>query len=150
MLGLSTSAIGYIILLTISSVPVKMFGACLIAAGLYTSTVLTVSWLAINTGGFTKRGTVWALAEVVGQLTSIMGSNIYTDKPRYIKGHSIVLSFLLLAIFSAVSLMFWMKHVNAKKDRILEDYAARGENHPHSGRSLEEEFDGHVNFRYII
>jgi hypothetical protein len=79
-----------------------------------------------------------------------MGSNVYTDGPRYIKGHSIVLAFLLLGIANAVALIFWMKYVNSQKDRILADYAARGDAHPHIGRSLEDEFDGHVNFRYII
>jgi hypothetical protein len=127
-----------------------MVGTCFIAAGLYSSIVLAVTWLGINTGGFTKRGTVWALAEIVAQLTSIMGSNVYTDGPRYIKGHSIVLAFHLLAIANAVALIIWMKRVNIQKDRILADYAARGDAHPHIGRSLEDEFDGHVNFRYII
>jgi hypothetical protein len=147
---LSVCSIGYILLLTVSSVTVKMVAACFICAGLYTSVVLTVTWLAINTGGFTKRGTTWALAEILGQCSSIMGSNIYTDKPRYIKGHSIVLAFILFAICNALALIFWMRYLNKRKDRILADYATRGETHPHIGRSLEEEFDNHINFHYII
>jgi hypothetical protein len=79
-----------------------------------------------------------------------MESNVYTDEPRYIEGHSIVLAFLLLAIANAVALIVWIKRVISQKDQILADYAARGDAHPHISRSLEDEFDGHVNFRYII
>ncbi len=79
-----------------------------------------------------------------------MGSNVYKDKPRYIKGHSIVLAFLLFAIANATALVFWMRYQNRKRDRMLAEYADRGEIHPHVGRSLEEEFDAHINFRYII
>jgi hypothetical protein len=105
IIALSVSSIGYITLLTVHSVAVKMVSTYFIAAGLYSSIVLAVTWLGINTGGFTKRGTARALAEIVAQLTSIVGSNAYTDEPRYIKGHSIALAFLSLAIANAVALI---------------------------------------------
>jgi hypothetical protein len=58
VIALSVSSIGYIILLTVHSVAVKMVGARFIAAGLYSDIILAVTWLGINTGGFTKRGAV--------------------------------------------------------------------------------------------
>lgn len=144
------SSIGYIMLLTVSSVTVKMVAACFITSGLYPSVVLLVSWLGINTGGFTKRGTTWAMAEVFGQCFSIMGSNVYNDGPRFIKGHSIVLGFLLMGMITTTSLYFWMRRLNKKRDHEESEYAARNEIHPHASRSLEEEFDFHVSFRYIL
>ena len=150
ILSLSVACIGYIILLTASATSVKTVGACFLAAGIYPAVVLKLNWLAINTGGFTKRGTTWALAEVVGQCLGIMGNNIYDTPPRFIKGHAIILSFLLAAIVVATGLLLWMSRENKKRDRILADFAQRGEVHPHIGRSLEEEFDRHINFRYIL
>lgn len=144
------SAIGYIMLLTVSSTAVKMVAACFITSGLYPSVVLIATWLGINTGGFTKRGTTWAMAEIFGQCFSIMGSNVYTDGPRYIKGHSVVLGFLLMGMISTTALIFWMRHLNKKRDSEESEYVKRNEPHPHASRSLEEEFDFHVSFRYVL
>ena len=147
---LSVTCIGYILLLSNVNGKAKMVAACMITAGLYPTVVLTVTWLGINTGGFTKRGTTWAMGEVFGQCFSIMGQKMYNTPPRYIKGHAIALGFMVLSMLSALVLIFWMKHLNAKRDRILAEYAARGETHPHTNMSLEEEYDFHINFRYIL
>ena len=148
--SLSIACIGYIILLTNVSVHVKVFATCLVTSGLYPSVVLVAAWVAMSTGGFTKRGTTWALAEISGQCFSIMGTHVYTDPPRYVKGHSVVLAFMFLALLSTVSLLFWMNHLNRKKDRIESEYQERNELHPHASKSLEEEYDYHISFRYIL
>jgi hypothetical protein len=100
----------------------------------------------MNTGGFAKRGTTWALAEVSGQTFSIMGTRVYTDPPRYTKGHSVVLGFMVLALLSPVALILWMSHLNQEKDLLQNEYQERNELHPHASRSLEEESDFHINF----
>ena len=148
--SLCVSCIGYIILLTNVSVHVKVFATCLVTSGLYPSVVLVATWVAMNTGGFTKRGTTWALAEISGQSFSIMGTHMYTDPPRYVKGHSVVLAFLVLALLSTVVLLFWMNYLNKEKDRTETEYQERNELHPHSSKSLEDEYDFHVCFRYIL
>ncbi|OQV02109.1 hypothetical protein CLAIMM_07359 [Cladophialophora immunda] len=148
--GFLVSAIGYIMLLTVKPTSVKILAACFITSGMYPSTVLMVAWLVINTGGFTKRASVWALAEVFSQCFSIMGANIYVNGPRYIKGHSVVLAFLVTAMATVVALSLTYRHLNKKRDRILEEYAQRGEIHPHMNKSLEELHDFHVNFRYTF
>jgi hypothetical protein len=43
-----------------------------------------------------------------------------------------------------------MNYLNHKKDRIQNDYQERNELHPHASKSLEEEYDLHINFRYIL
>jgi hypothetical protein len=60
------SCIWYILLLTVSSVTAKMAATCLVASDLYPGVIVLATWLGINTGGFTKRGTTWAMAEAVG------------------------------------------------------------------------------------
>jgi len=149
--ALTAVAIGYILLLTVSSsTPVKIFGACLITSGLYPSVILLVSWLGVNTGGFTKRGTTWAVAEVFGQCFSIMGTHIYDRPPRFIKGHAVLLGFILLAIFNASVLIWWMNKENQRRDAEEQAYRDRGEVHPHASLSLEDVQDFHISFRYIL
>ncbi|KAH8805236.1 retrograde regulation protein 2 [Xylogone sp. PMI_703] len=144
------SSIGYIMLLTVSHPATKIVATCFITSGLYPAVVLLATWLGINTGGFTKRGTTWAMAEIFGQCFSIMGSNIYTGGPRYIKGHSTVLGFLVMAMISTAALHFWMRHLNKKRDLEEAQYALQNEIHPHASCSLEEVFDFHVSFRHIL
>lgn len=151
MLGcVGTVIVGYIILLTDASVPVKIFATCLLTSGLYPSVTLLTSWLSINTGGYTKRAATWAMAEICGQSFSIMGTHVYTDPPRYIQGHSVVLAFTSFAFLNVAALWLWLRHCNKRKERIEEEYRLQGQVHPHASRSLEEEYDQHQNFRYIL
>ncbi|KIX00717.1 uncharacterized protein Z518_09782 [Rhinocladiella mackenziei CBS 650.93] len=150
ILGFIAAAVEHLILLFVESTAVKIVGTCFICAGVYSSVVLDVTWLAINNGGFTKRGTTWALAEMVGQAFAIMGANVYDDRPRYVKGHSIALAFLLLAIVLVMVNWAWMRHGNKKRDRILAEYGERNEVHPDTNKSLEERFDYHINSRYTL
>ena len=148
---LSAVAVGYIILMAVvSNTGAKIFAACLITSGLYPSVVFLASWLGVNTGGFTKRGTTWALAEIFGQCFSIMGTHIYDSPPRFIKGHAIILGFIFLGIINSCILIWWMKRENARRDAIEKDYRDRGEAHPHASKSLEEVQDFHISFRYIL
>ena len=155
---LCTSCIGYIILLSIpnsSSAVAKIIATCLITSGLYPSVVLAATWLGINTAGFTKRGTTWAMAEIVGQCVSILGTHIYDGPPRYIKGHSVVLGFLVLSLLCATGLMSWMRWENKRRDEVESEWTEkirRGEaiRHPDEGKSLEETQDYHIGFRYIL
>jgi hypothetical protein len=101
-------------------------------------------------GGFTKRGTTWAMAEVVGQCFGIMVTNAYTDAPRYVKGYSIVLAFMIFALRNVAGLMLWMGYENRRKERAERKFAERGEMHPHVSKSLEEVYDYHVAFKYIL
>ncbi len=168
-------------LLTVHSVPVLVFATCLITAGLYPSVILLTTWLGVNTAGFTKRGTTWAMAEIFGQCFSIMGthvgfsshlqtacfqtfpiflqlaivqanddSQVYDGPPRFVKGHAIVLSFLLFGIVCATTLICLMRYLNKHKEAALQRYSSQGEPHPHREKSLEEAGDHHLNFRYIL
>lgn len=147
---ISLSCVGYIILIVVSSIPVKIFGTCLVVSGLYPSVVLGATWLGINTCGFTKRGTVWGITEIFGQCFSIMGTHIYTNPPRYIKGHGILLGFLLFSILNVVMAYFWMKRLNLQKEKTIREYCDRGETHPDTLKSLEEVYDHHIHFRYTL
>ena len=149
---LSTSIIGYIILIVVENVKVKIFGTCLITTGLYPSVILLVAWLSINTGGYTKRATIWAGCEIFSQCLSIMGTHVYDTPPKYVKGHSIMIAFLALSIACTAAIMSTISRSNARKDRVEAVHIARGdlELHPHITQTLEDVHDNHILFRYII
>jgi hypothetical protein len=147
---MSLSIVGYTILISVSSVPVKIFATSLVAGGMYPGVILLMTWIAINSAGFTKRAASWSMTEIVGQCFSIMGTHIYDSPPRFVKGHSIVLGFLAVGIFSTSYVWWWMRHQNALRDRIAQEYADRGEVDPDASKSLEEICDFHPYFRYIV
>ena len=147
---LATTSVGYIILIAVKSVHVKVFATCLVASGVYPSVILLVSWLGINTGGYTKRATTWAGCEILGQCLSIAGTHLYTDPPRYIKGHSIMLALCVISMSAAGANMYSFARANKQKEQIQRDYLERGEVHPHMGKTLEEVQDDHIAFRYIL
>ncbi len=96
---LATASLGYILLLTVSSTGAKIFATCCVVGGVYPGVVLATVWLGINTAGFTKRGTVWSMAEMVAQAFSIMGTNVYkSSSTSHSKGHWVTLAFLLAAM----------------------------------------------------
>jgi hypothetical protein len=150
LLRLATCCVGYVILLCAHSAKVKLFATCLITSGVFPSVTLLGAWTAINTGGFTKRAVTWGIAEVVGQSFSIMASHIYTDPPQYIQGHSIVLSFQLLAILATIANWFWMRHLNRHKEEELRRHEQDGTVDPTAHLSLEEAYDYHPSFRYVL
>jgi hypothetical protein len=75
---------------------------------------------------------------------------VYTDAPRYVKGRSIVLAFIVFALCNVAGLMLWMGYENRRKERAEKEFAEREEAHPHVGKSLEEVYDYHVAFKYIL
>jgi hypothetical protein len=148
--SLSVACLGYIIILTNVSIQVKVFATCLVTSGLYPSVVLAAAWAGMNTGGFTKRATTWALAKISGQSFSILGTHVYTSPPHHIKGHSVALAFITFALLNTIALILWVNYLNCKKDRIRNDYQERNELYPHASKLLEEEYDLHIDFHYIL
>ena len=145
-----TACVGYIVLMTTLSNAARIVATCLIVSGIYPAIILVFSWANINSCGYTKRATAWAVAGIVAQCFSIAGAQVYTDPPRYIKGHAVILAFLAWSLINVVVVHFWMKRQNAKRDEIEQDYRARDVAHPHYSRNLEEEGDTHITFRYIL
>jgi uncharacterized membrane protein len=145
-----TTAIGYIILLATTNKVAPIAGACFVAAGFYPSVILTVSWITINHGWYTKRSTAFAMAQITSQGLSIMGTQIYRNPPRYFVGHGIVLGFLLLALCFIVCNFWYMKRENRKRDQIAQNHTAAGTKNPDSEKGVAELFDYHPNFRYVL
>ena len=147
---LAVVALGYVILIAVESVHARIFATCLVASGVYPSVILLVSWLGINTAGYTKRATTWAGCEILAQCLSIAGTHIYTDPPRYVKGHSIMLGMIVISLSAACANLSAFSRANKRKDLIEKEYLERGEVHPHHSKTLEDVQDDHISFRYIL
>ena len=149
-LAMSTSAVGFIILITTTNKVALIAGTCFVASGLYPGIILTVSWITINHGGYTKRSTAFAMAQITGQGLAIMGTQIYRHPPRYLAGHGTLLGFFVLALCSITCNYLWMRRENHKRD-------ARAAQAPqdHSTTEFDETkqgelYDFHPDFRYIL
>jgi hypothetical protein len=53
-------------------------------------------------------------------------------------------------MLNVAAVMFWLRYLNDVKGRKSDGCAVKGERHPHGGRRVEEECDGHIEFRYIL
>ena len=147
---LSMILLGYILLVAATSTNARIAGTCLVVAGAYPTVVLTVAWIGINTAGFTKRAATWSVAEICSNSFAVMGSHIYTNPPRFIKGHSIVIGFICCSMIAASCAYFYMKVENKKRDKIEEEFRGRAEMHPDMNKTLEQLCDRHIAFRYTL
>lgn len=147
---LSITLIGYVLLITLTSVSARMVAICLVVGGAYPTVVLIVTWIGINTAGFTKRATTWSVAEICSNSVGIMGPHVYTNAPRFIKGHSIVIGFTCSSIFMASCAYLYMAAENKRRDKVEQDFFERGETHPDMNKTLEQLCDRHIAFRYTL
>lgn len=106
LLCLATSAVGYIVLMTTTNRVALMVGACLVTSGLYPTVILTGAWILINHGGYTKRSTAWAMAQIAAQSCGIIGTQVYRRPPRFLTGHGVLLGFLVMAMCATVANCF--------------------------------------------
>jgi hypothetical protein len=146
----SCCVVGLIILLASTSVPAEIFGTCLVTMGGYSAAVLQISWTMINICGYTKRAITWGLSLIFAQGFSMLGSQIYTTPPRFVKGHVTLLALTAWAMMMTAAAHFWMRAANKKRDLILTEYRERGEEHPDVNKTFEELCDNHISFRYHL
>jgi sugar phosphate permease len=85
--------------------PMVRYGGCfMLASGLYTAMPVLVCWFSLNFAGHTRKSVGTAFIIGFGNIGGIVASFIFPNKeaPRYIKGLSISLSFVVLALIIVV------------------------------------------------
>jgi hypothetical protein len=147
---MATTSVGFIILMSTTNKVALIAGTCFVTSGLYPGIILTVSWITINHGGYTKRSTAWAMAQITGQGLSIIGTQVYRHPPRFLAGHGTLLGFFLLALCSIVANFFWMKRENHRKDSKAAEFQNSGTKDPEAEKGADELLDFHPDFRYIL
>ncbi|KAJ9612957.1 hypothetical protein H2200_002898 [Cladophialophora chaetospira] len=144
--------IGYAVLMSANSTAGQFVACCLIASACYPMAALCPVWIAVNSPSYTKRSTIFPIAEACGIVFSIMGTQIYTAPPHYFGGNGTVLGLHVLAAVCTASNSFYMRLQNKKKDQILEELERNGQMDPHIAerRTLHDLEDKHIAFRYVI
>ena len=92
ILGSAMGIIGYIILITSRWPGVSYAGTLVVASGVYFASTIVLSWPANNVSGQTKRATGSALQISIGNVGSMIGTQLYRPKssPRFFFGHGTV------------------------------------------------------------
>ncbi|XP_006460083.1 hypothetical protein AGABI2DRAFT_66982 [Agaricus bisporus var. bisporus H97] len=91
--------IGYVIAVTATTDKVRYIAVFFMAAGIYPCGPCILSILPNNNRGHYKRATTTALQLAIANTGGFLATFVYTpdQAPRYLKGHSIVLAFVVLA-----------------------------------------------------
>ncbi|OQU99153.1 hypothetical protein CLAIMM_04827 [Cladophialophora immunda] len=120
-------------------------GCFFIGIGTYPSIIIGQVWLNNNTPGFTKRAAALGVLGTVGQCFSIIGTQVYSDPPRYYRGNGFAFGASVVGGIATIALFFDLRNENAKKRRDADTDFAR------SQRSLGIEDIGnqHPDFYYF-
>ncbi|KAI1079059.1 putative pantothenate transporter [Whalleya microplaca] len=136
--------IGYAILIWVRNREVRFAATCLIAFSVYPSTVLYLTWGAMNFIGYTRRGSALAFFNIFPHLFSICGNQAYRDPPYYSVGNTASLAMVIMMLLSSLALRWYLEFLNKRKranQSSEQAIATRGE-------SLENIGDHHPDFFY--
>lgn len=145
--------LGYIICITTNSNHARYAGVFLMAAGIYPSIPSILCILPNNVSGMTKRSTVTALHLMISNCGGFVATFIYTHEqaPRFRKGHSIALGFIILTwvMFFVNSIYCWKENKarsNHQRDSNLIQYNQLVKD----GKTKAPIGDRDPNFKYTI
>ncbi|KEF60475.1 uncharacterized protein A1O9_02036 [Exophiala aquamarina CBS 119918] len=101
LLGAIPSVAGYIIMLNMHSV-----------------SPITIGWLTNNLGGHYKRSVGIAMQISLANCGGLVASNVVvnSEAPEYPLGFGVGLGFMLLAIFSSIAFLFYLRAENRRRD----------------------------------
>ncbi|KAJ7890819.1 MFS general substrate transporter [Mycena leptocephala] len=144
---------GYILAIAATTNAQRYGAVFLIAAGVYPSAPAILSILPNNGSGYYKRATTTALQLAVANSGGFIATNIYTtdQAPTYIRGHSIVLAFLILAwLLVAVNVWYCSRENKARaqgrRQANITDYQELWD----TGKTRAPIGDRHPDFRFTL
>ncbi|KAK9420502.1 putative Pantothenate transporter [Seiridium unicorne] len=109
------AVVGYIMLLTITNNTARLAATCIVAAGAYPVTVLSMVWMATNNVGYTYRASTAGLVNIFSQLVAITSNFAFNSPPYYREGLSISLGMICMSGLAAGSLWIYLRFMNKKK-----------------------------------
>ncbi|KAK0535033.1 hypothetical protein OC834_001680 [Tilletia horrida] len=129
--------VGYIVLMASPTVGGKYAALFLIVAGVYAANALLLSWPAENISGQTKRAVGLAMQISIGNLGSIVGTQLYRQPLGSLKNHNFVVShafaigYIVAGIIITALLSFFLRRENLRRDALAAqghaEYATTGE-----------------------
>jgi MFS family permease len=147
---LSTTIIGFVILMATTNKVALLAGACFVAAGSYPGTVIGISWALSLHGGYTKRSCAAWFMSISVNAQAIVSSQVYRKPPRYLAGHGVALGSYVLATVCTLILIYLLSRANRAKDQRAADFASRQEIDPDMAEDYEHLGDYHPAFRYML
>ncbi|RAK91799.1 MFS transporter [Aspergillus costaricaensis CBS 115574] len=131
--------VGYILLLTVSSDPVKYFATYLCGVAVYTGVGLNVAWLNVNVAPQYRRALAIGLQQTVGNCAGIVAGQVYRTSP-YVLGNAFSLGALVVSQIIVALHAMYLRRENKMKEDIL-----AGEK---EDTRRVKTGDGEVEFRY--
>lgn len=150
MLCGATGALGFTLLICTGTPGVQYTGLFFAAAGGYPLIPLVATWSSNNMGGSLKKGTGVAMVTSFANMGGIISSFVYPrkDRPRYISGHAILLSFDVGVVVLAGFMWWWLRQANAKKAAIRAEL--KGDYTPEERAARSEDGDNVPWFVYAL
>ncbi|THV08576.1 MFS general substrate transporter [Dendrothele bispora CBS 962.96] len=153
LICLPVAIIGYIVAITAQTDTGRYAAVFLMAAGVYPCGPSILSILPNNSSGHYKRATTTALQLAIANCGGFVATFAYTQDqaPKYVKGHSIVLAFLILAwllIGANVTYCRWENKARAegRRQHNIEEYQTLWD----SGETRAPIGDRHPDFRFTL
>jgi hypothetical protein len=111
------TAVGFILLLTVDNVGVRYFAIFLCLTGAFTASPILLAWTVENSAGHTTRAIVAGTVVGFGNIGGILATWTYiaTDAPKYVRGHSINLSFTCLGVGIITLSTFYLRWENKQR-----------------------------------
>ncbi|KAH6658034.1 putative pantothenate transporter [Truncatella angustata] len=138
----SYAVVGYILLLTVTNNTIRLVGTCIVAAGVYPITLLSLVWVATNNVGYTYRASTAGLINVFAQLVAISSNFAYSDPPYYQQGLAISLAMVSMSGLVAGLQWLYLRRMNRKKAE--QQYSAEANNK--RSLSIDEIGNAHPDF----
>ncbi|KAF9009084.1 MFS transporter [Cyathus striatus] len=141
LICLPLAIIGYIMAITTNSNTVRYVAVFLMAAGVYPSAPCILSILPNNSSGHFKKATTTALQLAVAN----------NQAPKYIRGHTIVLSFLVLTwVLIAVNISYCLWENKARREGRRQSNLEHYKELRVTGKTRAPIGDRHPDFRFTL
>ncbi|KAF7776169.1 hypothetical protein Agabi119p4_4562 [Agaricus bisporus var. burnettii] len=145
--------IGYVIAVTATTDKVRYIAVFFMAAGIYPCGPCILSILPNNNRGHYKRATTTALQLAIANTGGFLATFVYTpdQAPRYLKGHSIVLAFVVLAwLLIAANVCYCIWENKARREGRRQDNITKYIQLVREGKTKAPIGDRHPEFMFTI
>ncbi|KAJ3912728.1 MFS transporter [Lentinula edodes] len=153
LICLPIAIVGYIVAITAETDTGRYAAVFLMATGVYPSGPSILSILPNNSNGHYKRATTTALQLAIANCGGFVATFAYTpdQAPKYIRGHTIVLCFLILAwILIAANVCYCLWENKARADGRRQHNLIQYQELWNSGRTSAPIGDRHPDFRFTL
>lgn len=109
------------------------------------------AWISENSFSVKKRALTAATYNVIVQIGSVIGSQIYRkdDSPYYYRGNKVLISICAFALVNMLVQRFWLKTLNSRKERVWERMsAAERVEYQNDQESREKDGNKRLEFRF--